>query len=446
MSEAGDRAATGHDGAVRLDARALVGELDARGIPALRSGLAALIDDGVLAPGSPLPTVREIAAELGIGVGTVAAVWAELRREGYLVTRRRGGSIVRGADAAGIRDLELRSAPADPALLPDLGAALAAVLAEHPVLPGVRSAEPLPALRRAAERHRPFAAESVAVVPSVRAALHLVVSALLPARPVIATVDPLCARTAAALAAMPAQLLPVDVDSEGPVPESLAAALAAGAELFAYQPAWSVPTGASLSAERAEALAVVVEAHPGARVFEENPAGPLRPDSPGLGALLPGRVLHAANTRRAFGAEPAAALLYGSAADLAAIGAVQRREGTLVGALSQLLLAQLLSDREVGAGLRRASAAYAVRHGALREGLNANGVDVAGDGYFLWVPVGDARRTARALAADGIRIAIGSHSSLGSRGRGRVRIGTTLAPAAGDESAALAGAVALAAS
>lgn len=436
--------ASGRAAVARVDARALVDELALRGIPTLRSGLVALIDAGALAPGSPLPTVRELAAELGVGVGTVAAVWAELRREGYLVTRRRGGSVVRGADAAGIRDLELRSAPADPALLPDLGAALAAVVAEHPVLPAIHEAEPLPALRRAAERHRPFPAESV-VVPSVRAALHLVVTALLPARPVIATVDPLCSRTAAALTAMPAQLLPVDVDAEGPVPESLAVALAAGADLFAYQPAWSVPTGASLSTERAAALAAVFEAHPAVRVFEEDPAGPLHADSPGLGTLLPGRVLHTVNTRRAFGAEPAAAVLYGPAADLGAIGAVQRREGAVVGALSQLLLAQLLADREVAAGLRRASAAYASRHGALRDGLQSHGIDVSGEGYFLWVPVGDARRTARALAADGIRIATGSRSSLGARGRGRVRIGTTLAPASVDESVALAGAVARAA-
>jgi len=423
----------------RLDARALVTGL---GGAHLRAGLIGLIEQGTLAPGAPLPTVREVAAELGVGVGTVAAVWAELRRDGYLITRRRGGTVTGRPGAQGIRQLRLGSAPADPALLPDLGAALAAVLAATPRPPSVAAGEILPELRRAAERRWKYPPEALSVVPSVRAALHLIVTTLLPARPVIASVDPLCARTAAALRAVPAQLIPVAVDEQGPVPASLAAALAAGAELFAYQPVASVPTGTSLSAERAAALAEVLALHPTVRVFEEDPAGPLRREGLSLGGLLPGQVLHAVNYRRAFGPEPAASVLSLPASDLAAIVLTQQREGAVVGALTQLLLAQLLTARDVNAVVSRAAGVYAARNAGLRAALRDEAVDAVGDGYFLWVPVADARRTARRLAAEGIQVAAGTHSSLTSRGRGRVRVGTTLVPDPAGDVLALAGAIA----
>ena len=48
----------------------------------VRSQLAALISAGILTPGTRLPTVRDLAADLGIAVGTVTRAYRELETLG----------------------------------------------------------------------------------------------------------------------------------------------------------------------------------------------------------------------------------------------------------------------------------------------------------------------------------------------------------------------------
>lgn len=60
----------------------------------LRARITTLVDDGSLAPGSRLPSVRALAADLGIAVGTVARAYRELEAAGYVVSRRRHGTTV----------------------------------------------------------------------------------------------------------------------------------------------------------------------------------------------------------------------------------------------------------------------------------------------------------------------------------------------------------------
>ena len=64
----------------------------------VRSQLAALISAGVLTPGTRLPTVRDLAADLGIAVGTVTRAYRELESLGLVTSRRRTGTV--GAEGA----------------------------------------------------------------------------------------------------------------------------------------------------------------------------------------------------------------------------------------------------------------------------------------------------------------------------------------------------------
>lgn len=45
------------------------------------------VERGLLKPGSQLPTVRNLALELGINANTVTRIYADLEREGYLARR-----------------------------------------------------------------------------------------------------------------------------------------------------------------------------------------------------------------------------------------------------------------------------------------------------------------------------------------------------------------------
>jgi GntR family transcriptional regulator len=56
----------------------------------------AAIERGELTPESPLPTVRQLAGDLGIAPNTVARAYSELQSEGWLVGDGRRGTRVAG--------------------------------------------------------------------------------------------------------------------------------------------------------------------------------------------------------------------------------------------------------------------------------------------------------------------------------------------------------------
>jgi DNA-binding transcriptional regulator YhcF (GntR family) len=87
----------------------------------VRSQLAAQMTCGQLAAGTRLPTVRQLADELGLAVNTVARAYRELEAAGLVQTRGRGGTVV---TAAGDRARErlLTAAQRYAALAHDLAA------------------------------------------------------------------------------------------------------------------------------------------------------------------------------------------------------------------------------------------------------------------------------------------------------------------------------------
>ena len=68
----------------------------------VRDGLAAAVRNGELAAGDRLPTVRRLAADLGLASNTVARAYRELEESGVVETRGRNGTFVaaHGSDQA----------------------------------------------------------------------------------------------------------------------------------------------------------------------------------------------------------------------------------------------------------------------------------------------------------------------------------------------------------
>ncbi|MGW3206512.1 GntR family transcriptional regulator [Streptomyces sp. NPDC001135] len=60
----------------------------------IRAQLAALISSGRLTEGERLPTVRQLAADLGLAAGTVARAYRELEAASLIRTRRGAGTRV----------------------------------------------------------------------------------------------------------------------------------------------------------------------------------------------------------------------------------------------------------------------------------------------------------------------------------------------------------------
>ncbi len=62
----------------------------------LRQQITALVLAGGLAPGDRLPSIRQLANDLGLAGGTVARAYRELESDGVVTTHGRHGTIVEG--------------------------------------------------------------------------------------------------------------------------------------------------------------------------------------------------------------------------------------------------------------------------------------------------------------------------------------------------------------
>ncbi len=60
----------------------------------IRAQVARMVASGVLAPGTRLPTIQQLAHDLGLAPGTVARAYRELERAEVVHSRRRRGTVV----------------------------------------------------------------------------------------------------------------------------------------------------------------------------------------------------------------------------------------------------------------------------------------------------------------------------------------------------------------
>jgi DNA-binding transcriptional regulator YhcF (GntR family) len=86
----------------------------------LRAQFARQIQDHTLAVGSRLPTIRHLAADLGLAVNTVGRAYRELEEAGLIETRGRAGSFVSAAGEAG-RERARRAAAEYAAVIASVG-------------------------------------------------------------------------------------------------------------------------------------------------------------------------------------------------------------------------------------------------------------------------------------------------------------------------------------
>ena len=74
----------------------------------IADGLRLLIASGELKPGVLLPSVRQLANDLGVNLNTVAVAYRELQNQGLFAIRPGAGCVVAPRKASGARPDELR--------------------------------------------------------------------------------------------------------------------------------------------------------------------------------------------------------------------------------------------------------------------------------------------------------------------------------------------------
>lgn len=71
-------------------------------------GIKELIARGELKEGMALPSVRQVAGDLGVNLNTIAAAYRELQAEGLVTVRHGAGAVVKARHTGGVEESELR--------------------------------------------------------------------------------------------------------------------------------------------------------------------------------------------------------------------------------------------------------------------------------------------------------------------------------------------------
>ncbi|MEU8249523.1 PLP-dependent aminotransferase family protein [Nonomuraea sp. NPDC048916] len=247
----------------------------------LTARLRALIDDGVLHPGEPLPPDRVLAGRLAVGRGTVVAAYDLLQQEGRVVRRQGSGTRVadwdlpatRAGDGIAANPLLLHilnppdgvrlltcAAPDDPP--PQLAEAYQEAIGR---LAGLRDLgyQPAgnPALREVLaayyrDRGLPTTAEEIVVTTGAQQALTLLAGALIRPGDTVLTESPTYPGALEAFRHAAAAVRPVSME-----PRALAASMRERPALVYTVPTARNPTGSIMDAATRRRLAALAGEH-----------------------------------------------------------------------------------------------------------------------------------------------------------------------------------------
>ncbi len=382
-----------------------------------------LIRAGRLTTGDRLPTVRDLAKDLGISPATVSEAWQALAAVGAIQARGRAGTFVRdtveptrpsrylGIGGAPLSEgLNLSTGTPDPSLLPPLRDSVGRVVTGSASWTTSYLDDPvLPELERLVRSSWPFSPARVTVVDGALDAMSRVVEQVVRLGDRVAMESPGFPPLIDLLERAGAEILPLDMDDSGITPESLSRALAFDPVAVFVQPRAQNPTGISMEAGRCTELASLL-AGSRALIVEDDHSGDIATGADvSIGRHLPERTVHIRSYSKSHGPDLRIAAVGGSADVIDPLVSRRMLGPGWTSRLLQAVLVDLLTDPSSVAAVRRARATYAMRSLAVRAGLAGEGVvSTPGDGINAWVEVEDERAALITLAALGVRVSPGS--------------------------------------
>lgn len=372
----------------------------------IAASIEAAVAAGKLRQGEQLPAVRDVAAHLTVSPATAAAAYRILQERGITISAGRRGTRVRPslptAPAApppprGVRDLSEGNPDRD--LLPDLSRLLHRLRVRQRLYGEELNDRQLVSAAKRHFRADRLPARQIAVVNGALDGIERVLREQLRPGDRVLVEDPSFAGILDLLASLGLVPLPVAIDDQGMLPDSLVRALRGPARAIIVTPRAQNPTGAALTRSRARKLRAILRRRPDLLLIEDDHAGPV--------AGAPYATLIDASHQRwavvrsvskSLGPDLRVAIMAG---DAQTITAVERRQTTgirWVSHILQELIAALWSDRRVRKQLAAAERTYATRRRALLRALAYHGIDAHGvSGLNVWIPVADESAVVQAL-------------------------------------------------
>ncbi|WP_426573516.1 aminotransferase class I/II-fold pyridoxal phosphate-dependent enzyme [Aquihabitans sp. McL0605] len=404
---------------------ALAAAIETRNAQGIAAGIGRLISSGQLPVGTRLPTVRALAQELDVSPTTVSEAWRTLAAVGAIEPRGRNGTFVRQVPTPGAGHryrrvtegpghfaLDLSSGTPDPALLPDVGPAIAR-LDRHHLTSSYLDNPVLPELEEILRDTWPFAPEAITVVDGAMDAIDRIAHAVVRLGDRVVVEHPTFPPVLDLLEQLGAEVIGVDLDDEGISLAGLKAALEQKPTMVFLQPRAQNPTGISMTAKRARAVARAL-AGTGAVVLEDDHSGDIASgDLVSVGAWLPAQTLHVRSFSKSHGPDLRLAAIGGNAEVIDAVATRRLLGPGWSSRILQSVLVAMLKDTKTIKQVDAARRAYGERRAAFAGALRDHGIETLGtDGINLWVPVDDERSAAIELAAQGIGVAPGTPFSV----------------------------------
>lgn len=363
----------------------------------IAASIRARIDSGELSVGAVLPPVRAVAEALGVHRHTALSAYKLLVQSRLAETRGSAGTIItdpyQAVEEEGYaRDSVLRDVGdgnPDPEFLPD--PALVRLESASPRLYGETTIDPGLAewatLWIEQDQTRPF---RLTVTAGAVDAVERLLAQALSRGDAVALEDPCFLTSISTIRQNGYRAVPVEMDAEGMIPESLRASLEAGARAVVCTPRAHNPTGASLTADRAIALRDVLADYPQVLVIEDDhfsllsraPYATIISDDRRRWALV-------RSVSKALGPDMRVALV-ASDTETAERLATRISGGiTWISHLLQRLTHAMLTAPETTAQIQAASEHYFDRNTVFIEHLRKVGLDsVSRDGLNVWVDTG----------------------------------------------------------
>lgn len=384
----------------------------------------ALIRAGAIPVGTKLPAIRDLAYALGISPATVSEAWSELRRQKIITGRGRNGTWVSGDRIAprpmrlassgdyGDDVLDLSMAVPDVDLLPPLAEALQHG-ASAETLNSYRRIPILSELQAAVERHWPYKPEAFLATNGGYNAVYALLHALVMPGSFVAIEDPTAMRLLDILEDLGAQILPIQCDENGPLPESLTEAMKRKPAAFLFQPRTHAVTGRGVSPARLAELAEVLK-DSDTLIIEDDGVGDisaLRPIS--LGRIFPDRVVHIVSYSKSLGPDLRLAVLSSSTRIVEQIQSYRSFSAGWTSRVLQSAVAFLLNDEATQASMLHARTIYKQRRDGLMRALGERGIHLSGgEGLCLWIAVESEQFALVTLAARGVAVLAGKKCSV----------------------------------